>query len=370
MQSTLEKITFSVITAKRVQKIHIRNNESGTLTLKSMSCYLNKIEQEGIGWDVKEGQRGYLEGLASRYADLYNTHYRDVLDHLDELRRREWAELSPRIRILGTPTTPPGPAPSTPLTRVPLTTSHSQPIYVPGKYSPSSCLTDKEEDEIYGFAGYGVYGKQMLQRQQQQAKLVITPRQNYQNCLSPRSAYFYEFPPNERTGKKRTSFSRFLRHLTTHRKEKSSSPRLPASRGGTPDNLDTPPTLLPPMDYDRLRYLQKAQSSSNTFEETIHRLKVQEALKKKERFDREHEEQLYWRRCKLFAFFRMVRDEELLSAINIPVLILQAMPTVCVFPPCWRRRVTECDSNIPILPLHALSRDLIRAILHFEHGYI
>ncbi|XP_046671113.1 uncharacterized protein LOC124361123 [Homalodisca vitripennis] len=241
-------------------------------------------------YSTSEGQRGYLEGLASRYADLYNTHYRDVLDHLDELRRREWAELSPRIRILGTPTTPPGPAPSTPLTRVPLTTSHSQPIYVPGKYSPSSCLTDKEEDEIYGFAGYGVYGKQMLQRQQQQAKLVITPRQNYQNCLSPRSAYFYEFPPNERTGKKRTSFSRFLRHLTTHRKEKSSSPRLPASRGGTPDNLDTPPTLLPPMDYDRLRYLQKAQSSSNTFEETIHRLKVQEALKKKERFDREHEE--------------------------------------------------------------------------------
>lgn len=90
----------------------------------------------------QEGERGYLEGLASRYADLYNTHYRDVLEHLEELRRREWAELSPRIRVLGlTPTTPPGPAPSTPLTRVPistgLTTSQSQPIYVPGKYSVS-----------------------------------------------------------------------------------------------------------------------------------------------------------------------------------------------------------------------------------------
>ncbi|XP_054258923.1 lateral signaling target protein 2 homolog isoform X2 [Macrosteles quadrilineatus] len=135
----------------------------------------------------------------------------------------------------------------------------------------------------------------MLQRQQQQAKLVITPRQNYQNCLSPRSAYFYEFPPNERPGKKRTSFTRFLRHLTTHRKDKSSSPRqqqqhMTMSRGGTPDNLDTPPTLLPPMDYDRLRYLPKNQNSPNTFEETIHRLKIQEALKKKERFDREHEE--------------------------------------------------------------------------------
>lgn len=45
---------------------------------------------------------------------------------------------------------------------------------------PSSCLSDKEEDEIYGFAGYGVYGKQMLHRHQQQAKLVITPRPTYQ----------------------------------------------------------------------------------------------------------------------------------------------------------------------------------------------
>ncbi|KAG5872050.1 hypothetical protein JTB14_000535 [Gonioctena quinquepunctata] len=51
-------------------------------------------------------------------------------------------------------------------------------------------------------------------------------------CLSPRSAYFYEFPPNDQnytnTAKKRTTFSRFLRGLkTSHRKEKhgASSPR-------------------------------------------------------------------------------------------------------------------------------------------------
>jgi hypothetical protein len=36
---------------------------------------------------------------------------------------------------------------------------------------PSSCLSDKEEDDIYGF-GYGVYGKQMFQRQQQQRVVV------------------------------------------------------------------------------------------------------------------------------------------------------------------------------------------------------
>lgn len=74
-------------------------------------------------------------------------------------------------------------------------------IYLFSIFQPSSCLSDKEEDEIYGFAGYGVYGKQMLQRQQQRKLLAHNPTghaQGYQTCLSPRSAYFYEFPP---TGK-------------------------------------------------------------------------------------------------------------------------------------------------------------------------
>jgi hypothetical protein len=39
---------------------------------------------------------------------------------------------------------------------------------------PSSCLSDKEEDEIYGF-GYGVYGRQMYQRQQQVAQQPSAP---------------------------------------------------------------------------------------------------------------------------------------------------------------------------------------------------
>ncbi|XP_026330100.1 uncharacterized protein LOC113237735, partial [Hyposmocoma kahamanoa] len=148
-----------------------------------------------------DGDRGYLEGLASRYADLFSTHYGDVLDHLEELRRHEWEEMSPRMRVLGgpgTPQTPPSASPGS-LTLNNLTTSQSQPIYVPGKYSvtdeglifnrqPSSCLTDKEEDEIYGF-GYGVFGKQMLQRQQQQKQLLLAqptqplmhnPPHNYQ----------------------------------------------------------------------------------------------------------------------------------------------------------------------------------------------
>ncbi|XP_044726527.1 uncharacterized protein LOC123290416 isoform X2 [Chrysoperla carnea] len=185
-----------------------------------------KLQQDGIRLSCQpysntDGERGYLEGLASRYADTFNTHYGDVLEHLEELRRREWDEMSPRMRVInntGTPGTPPSSVMGIPVSghsgisigHGGLTTSHSQPIYVPGKYSPSSCLSDKEEDEIYGF-GYGVFGKQMLQRQQQhkiltqgivtsassssQQPLIMQQHHNYQSCLSPRSAYFYEFPP-------------------------------------------------------------------------------------------------------------------------------------------------------------------------------
>lgn len=73
-------------------------------------------------WLFQEGERGYLEGLASRYADLFRTHYGDVLEPLEELRRRE-TNASPRM-------------PNTQLT-----TSHSQPIYVPGKYSVSKSVS-------------------------------------------------------------------------------------------------------------------------------------------------------------------------------------------------------------------------------------
>ncbi|XP_052756138.1 uncharacterized protein LOC113515593 isoform X4 [Galleria mellonella] len=242
-----------------------------------------RLAQDGIRlslqpYSTTDGDRGYLEGLASRYADLFSTHYGDVLDHLEELRRHEWEEMSPRMRVLGgpgTPQTPPSASPGS-LALNNLTTSHSQPIYVPGKYSPSSCLTDKEEDEIYGF-GYGVFGKQMLQRQQQQKQLLLAqPTQplmhnqqhNYQSCLSPRSAYFYEFPPSDffladnclGTAKKKvTTFSRLLRGLKSHRKEKHGS--------CSPKHTHSPRQILPPQ-----------------------RLKVQEAMKKKDKLAREQEE--------------------------------------------------------------------------------
>uniref|UniRef100_A0A8D9EPI0 Sterile alpha motif domain-containing protein 5 n=1 Tax=Cacopsylla melanoneura TaxID=428564 RepID=A0A8D9EPI0_9HEMI len=274
----------------------------------------DKIKLSAQPYSTQDGERGYLEGLASRYADLFNTHYRDVLVHLEDLRKREWAELSPRIKILGapqlgTPTSPPGPAPNSPNRAFPnshLPTSQSQPIYVPGKYSPSSCLSDREEDEIYGFSGYGVYGKQMVQRQQQQAKLVVSSSNNYHSCLSPRSAYFYEFPPNERANKKKTTFSRFLKTLKSSKHKDKNNPGSVSnnnssnhtnhnspkhstvnSRINTPDSLREPQTIYPPIDCDRLR---AGPGRPSNFEETINRLKIQDALEKKQRFDREHEE--------------------------------------------------------------------------------
>ncbi|XP_061377431.1 uncharacterized protein LOC116766697 isoform X3 [Danaus plexippus] len=246
-----------------------------------------RLAQDGIRlslqpYSTTDGDRGYLEGLASRYADLFSTHYGDVLDHLEELRRHEWDEMSPRMRVLGgtgTPQTPPSASPGS-LALNNLTTSHSQPIYVPGKYSPSSCLTDKEEDDIYGF-GYGVFGKQMLQRQQQQKQLLLAqPTQplmhnqqhNYQSCLSPRSAYFYEFPPSDNclgTAKKKvTTFSRLLRGLKSHRKEKHGS--------CSPKHSHSPRQGLPP---------QRVLS-----DRTLNQLKVQEAMKKKDKLAREQEE--------------------------------------------------------------------------------
>ncbi|BFF91833.1 uncharacterized protein DMAD_10033 [Drosophila madeirensis] len=207
---------------------------------------------------------------------------------------------------------------------------------------PSSCLSDKEEDEIYGF-GYGVFAprvarggltqqqqllqqqtlqtqqsiqqqqqmQQQLQQQQQQQQLPNVPGQQQaggpgggqggvgpqhhqtlppnvahlnfvqQNCLSPRSAYFYEFPPTAegRETKKRTTLARLLKGLkTVNRRDRNNQQNGAQARAAN----------------DRLRHFQMinggAGGQQHSFEETIHRLKVQEAMRKKEKFQREHEE--------------------------------------------------------------------------------
>lgn len=104
------------------------------------------VTSSELTWKIylQDGERGYLEGLASRYADLFSTHYGDVLGHLEDLRRIEWAESSPRERSAITPGTPPAnysPVGGTPVSSGHgLTSSQSQPIYVPGKYSVGNAI--------------------------------------------------------------------------------------------------------------------------------------------------------------------------------------------------------------------------------------
>ncbi|XP_076259557.1 uncharacterized protein LOC143195919 isoform X2 [Rhynchophorus ferrugineus] len=289
-----------------------------------------KLMQDGVKlslqpYSTQDGERGYLEGLASRYADLFSTHYGDVLGHLEDLRKTEVADATVTMAKERQQSSTASDTNSVGSNNSQvMTTSQSQNIYVPGKYLPSSCLSHKEEDEIYGFAGNVFKPNQILIPPPQ--KVVVPPltqpllsqqQHNYQTCLSPRSAYFYEFPPNEQsysnTNKKKNTFSRIQRIFkTSHRKEKhgSSSPRHGrAATRGVPQRVDTPDSVLQsglgltdlgqhavlrsmvdPLDYDRLRHLQMNGGTPNSFEETIYKLKVQEALRKREKFTKEHEE--------------------------------------------------------------------------------
>ncbi|XP_037728829.1 uncharacterized protein LOC119559813 isoform X4 [Drosophila subpulchrella] len=336
-----------------------------------------QLETDGVRltahpYSTPDGQRGHLEGLASVYCELLMAPFGDILAALEQARQAAWAERSPLHSTAqlvgggggggvgvgggggagGSTGSGSGGAASGgsggssgvlhhrqqhghrghSMHGAGLPNSHSQPIYVPGKYSPSSCLSDKEEDEIYGF-GYGVFAprvarggltqqqqllqqqtlqtqqsiqqqQQMQQQHQQQQQLPIVPGQQQQagngphqhqtlppnvahlnfvqqNCLSPRSAYFYEFPPTAegRETKKRTTLARLLKGLkTVNRRDRNNQQNGAQARAAN----------------DRLRHFQMinggAGGQQHSFEETIHRLKVQEAMRKKEKFQREHEE--------------------------------------------------------------------------------
>uniref|UniRef100_T1JLS9 Uncharacterized protein n=1 Tax=Strigamia maritima TaxID=126957 RepID=T1JLS9_STRMM len=129
-----------------------------------------------------DGSKGYLDGLAVTYAEAFKTHYQDVVEHLESLRRKEvevamttHVKLAPECcsNIYGTV------APSS---------VHSSPIYKPGKYLPSSCLSDQDEEEIYGYGGYGVYGRRMYKHHANRLACLATP----QRCMNPKSTGFYD----------------------------------------------------------------------------------------------------------------------------------------------------------------------------------
>ncbi|XP_052865328.1 uncharacterized protein LOC128271740 [Anopheles cruzii] len=310
--------------------------DSSPLMLSELEALLqDQLKADGVcltahPYSTPDAGRGHLEGLASVYCELLMAPFGEVLAALEEARQRAWSERSPHSSSGGgggglirghRGSSCHGGLPN----------SHSQPIYVPGKYSPSSCLSDKEEDEIYGF-GYGVFAprvarttlqshQQLQQQQQQQQPQQLHPQQQQQqpqqstnstnvpansaaaqpSCLSPRSAYFYEFPPTDgrETSKKRTTLARLLRGLkTVNRRDRSNQ----NTSGGTATQSRS--------QNERLRQFQmNGGGPQPSFEETIQRLKIQEALRKKEKFQREHEEILRDIRQGLLQLSRDSRDD-------------------------------------------------------------
>ncbi|KAG8188456.1 hypothetical protein JTE90_008021 [Oedothorax gibbosus] len=165
-----------------------------------------------------DGSRGcHLEGLATRYADELRTHYKDVLARLEDIRKR-------RVAI----DFPPMPPQSDSLT---LKSSRS---FKPGKYSPSSCLSDHEEESIYC-----LYEVPPCIATEQPPSEPDPLRNSKPRCLSPRSRYFYEpcpFPAsdlncsgsegggcNGDAGKKKGALGRLFRSLGP--KKEKVSPR-------------------------------------------------------------------------------------------------------------------------------------------------
>lgn len=249
----------------------------------------------------QDGSRGHLEGLASVYCEMLMAPFADVIEVLEIERQRAWSECSPQRNGMrrghrGSP----GQG---------LPNSHSQPIYVPGKYSPSSCLSDKEEDEIYGF-GYGVFAQQVNRRpmhsannspQHQQLpmggqpQLVQPQPQLYANCFSGFEQQQGQYSHHLQQGhtmadrKKKTTLGRLLKGFKTVRRK----------------DKDSLKHTLP----DRLRQQFHVNGGGGvgglggggvggivaggghlSFEETIQRLKIEEAMRKREKYQREHEE--------------------------------------------------------------------------------
>ncbi|KAL1441490.1 hypothetical protein MTO96_008462 [Rhipicephalus appendiculatus] len=132
-----------------------------------------KMVRDGIRLSMQpysnpDGSRGDLDGLARRYAEELRTHFQDVLERLEELRKRrvaaDFAQLPDDItNNLGY--------------RAPR-------YYRPGKYMPSSCVNEPEDDCGGVVDPYGVYGVRLGP--------FVDSTGSPQRCLSPRSKYFYE----------------------------------------------------------------------------------------------------------------------------------------------------------------------------------
>jgi len=165
------------------------------------------IRLSSIPYTSPKSADGYLVELATRYSTELRTNYSDVLQQLEDLRLAEWSDHAPP------PPLAPGTSSAASTTSImtsmasnnPTSTSsvissqqivvggpqshsypprqsyvnypsgqdngNNEPIYVPGSYLPSSCLSDRDGDQIYDFAS-----KYRAQMRHQQAKMLMTPQ--------------------------------------------------------------------------------------------------------------------------------------------------------------------------------------------------
>jgi len=139
----------------------------------------DRLQAEGISlsshpYTQSAGDSGtHLASLAARLAEDMRTSFNEVLGQLEDLRLAEWSDQAPPP-----PSPPSRPSPHTYANypaaqgqRPKKSYSDSEPIYQPGQYAPSSCLSDQEGDDIYDFAG-----KYRTQMRQHQARMLMTPQ--------------------------------------------------------------------------------------------------------------------------------------------------------------------------------------------------
>jgi len=150
----------------------------------------DRLRAEGISLSshpyTQAGDSGsHLASLAATLSEDFKTNFQDVLGQLEDLRLAEWSDQAPPPPSL--PPLPPLPRPtpghSPPHTYANYPTTRnggrakksysdcSEPIYHPGQYAPSSCLSDNDCDDIYDFAG-----KYRTQMRHHHAKMLMTPQ--------------------------------------------------------------------------------------------------------------------------------------------------------------------------------------------------
>ncbi|XP_037943559.1 uncharacterized protein LOC119676394 [Teleopsis dalmanni] len=236
-----------------------------------------------------EGKRGYLEGLAAHYSKQINMPYEDVLDSIEEVRVSKWKERHMRISTGHTLSRRSGGGGGggggvggsvgvgvglsggvgiiggNIVNQSILPTSHSQPLYVPGKYLPSSCLSNREENEIYSYTQNDLATR--MARTGIDSKSAVNLNGMQHSYPGARTNFFYDFSATEgrNKNKRRTVFARFLNGLRQNGDEFGPTEGMQLK---TSEKLKSCGTM-------------KRVEPHQNFEETIQRLKTQKAARKK-----------------------------------------------------------------------------------------